>query len=134
MNIFTKSHWIVCGVLVLALGCGDKDLVDHSQDPDRFAASVKQQVVTAVADARGNDEPADALWSLVDAVDPEVLEHRPVGNHADTYQQIHAIANQLYEQADASGSRPADLGAKLDELESLADQLPGEVRVDTDED
>ena len=124
----TAAAMVTVATVLLAatLGCGDADLVDHSQDPERFAASTKETSLAAIADARSSDEPADALEMLASELDPHELQHRPTGDYGDVYQQMFTIASELFQAADQMDARPANLDSKLDELESLARSLPGE--------
>lgn len=113
-------------LLGITLGCHDVDHVDHSRDPERFATSIKETSLAAIADARRSDEPADALEMLASELGPDELQHRPTGDYGDVYQQMFTIASELFQAADQMDARPANLDSKLDELESLARSLPGE--------
>ena len=120
------SRWML-GVLVLAwMGCADGSVVDHTRDPDLFAWDVKEVTASSVAEARGSDEPADALFNLVDMLAD--LGAQPTGPHLSIYQEMRTMANQIYEDAQAEDERPEGLDERLDALWALAEQLPGEVQ------
>jgi hypothetical protein len=113
--------------ILFLVGCGSGDLVDHSRDPEMFAASVKQVVLQSAEDARESGEPADALWAVVHELEPDELRHRPTGAHGSIYEQLYSLANQIREACEAADGRTPDLNQRLDELVALADQLPGDV-------
>ena len=119
------SRWILCFSLLALAGCGGEPVIDHSRDPEMFAIDVKELVATSVADARTSDEPADALWGIVDYL--AELGRHPTGQHRNVYQQIHALASEIYADAQDVDGRPPDLDERLDELWALAEQLPGDV-------
>ncbi len=117
-------RWTICLLMLVVLGCGGEDLVDHSRDPGMFASSVKELVLTNVEDARESDEPADALWAVVHELSPEELGRQPTGDHLSLYQQMHSLASEIQKESEAVDGRPPDLEERLDELAALAEQLP----------
>ena len=119
---------ILCLSALVVLGCGpgagERPYIDHSRDPEALAVSVKYTVDIAVDDARTSDEPADAVSSVADFL--EDLSRRPTGDHLSIYRQIAALANEIVEESEAVDGRPTNLDQRLDELEELAEQLPGD--------
>lgn len=118
-------RWTVCVLMLVVLGCGGGDVVDHSRDPGMFASTVKDLVHRSVEDARESDEPADALWAVVHQLEPDELRRRPTGNHLSVYQQLYTLASEIHQASEAVDGRPPNLEERLDELAALADQLPG---------
>ena len=119
----------MCVSLLVVAGCGRGSGVpytDHSRDPERFAANVKQMVYGAVAEARTSREPADSLSGIVDTFEGR-LGRLPVGQYRSIYEQLLSQASELYEACEAIDGRPPDLEPRLKELWAVAEQLPGEV-------
>ncbi len=117
-------RWTICLLLLVVLGCGGGDLVDHSRDPEMFASNVKELVLTSVEDARESDEPADALWAVVHELSPGELGRQPTGDHLSLYQQLHTLASEIHEECEAVDGRAPELDQRLDELAALAQYLP----------
>ena len=122
------SRWMLCLAALAWIGCAEGPVVDHSRDPDMFAFDVKEVTAHSVAEARVSDEPADALFNLVDML--ENLGAQPTGAHLSLYQEIRALATEIYEDAQEVDGRPEELEERLDELWALAEQLPGDVDVE----
>ncbi len=122
------SRWMLCLAALAWIGCAEGPVVDHSRDPDMFAFDVKEVTAHSVAEARVSDEPADALFNLVDML--ENLGAQPTGAHMGLYQEIRALATEIYEDAQEVDGRPEELEERLDELWALAEQLPGDVDVE----
>ncbi len=120
----------VCLLLVMGLiGCGAGGPVPQdNKDPELFAADVKRVVLLQVEEARRSREPGDEISSIVSEL--ENYQKRPVGNYADTYAQLQQKAKELHAKCEEVDGRPSDLASALDELVELANQLPGEVKVD----
>lgn len=113
------------------MGCGSTpEFTDNSRDPIAFATTFKQMVVDTVADAKESREPADSLEALVSAIDGKIDSGRvPVGDFKEVYRQILNSAKALVSECEeSSNGKPAGLSNKLKELETLAEQLPGEVK------
>ena len=122
------SRWMLCLVALAWIGCAGDPVVDHTRDPDMFAFDVKEVTADSVAQARVSDEPADALSGLVDIL--AELRAQPTGGHLSLYQEIGALATEIYEEAEALDGRPEGLEERLDQLWALAEQLPGDVEVE----
>ena len=122
------SRSIFCLVALAWIGCAEGPVVDHTRDPDMFALDVKEVTADSVAQARGSDEPAEELSGLVDMLAD--LRAQPTGEHLSLYQEIGALATEIYEEAQAVDGRPEDLEERLDQLWALAEQLPGDVDVE----
>lgn len=117
----------VCLLILFFAGCEAGDLVDHSRDPDMFVVTVKEMVLQSAEDARESDEPADALWAVVQDLDPDELRHRPTGEYTSIYEQLHSMASEISAACEAVDGRTPDLNQRLDELVALTNQLPGDV-------
>ncbi len=111
-------------VLLGLAGCGGEAVIDHSRDPHAFAMDVKKLVATSVAEARLSSEPADAMFNLVEVLDE--LDHHPAGPHLDLYEELQELAVEIYEAAEETERRPAELEQRLDQLWALAEPLPGD--------
>jgi hypothetical protein len=100
---------------------------DHSRDPQAYARDVKELVLLHAAEAKRSNEPGDDIRPVVDYLNSN--GRRPTAEHQETYEALLAKAQDILEQCDAVGGRPAALESALDELVRLAESLPGEVAV-----
>ena len=129
-----RVEYCVSAMLLAAMcGCSRGPAIaytDHSRDPEAFAATVKQLVFVAVADARTSPEPADDLASIVgvfaDRMDDGSL---PLGEYVGVYQELFSLARDLHDACETIDGRPADLAPRLDHLLEVARRLPGDVPV-----
>lgn len=119
-------------LLVLGLiGCGTGGPVPQdNKDPELYAADVKRVVLMQVEEARRSREPGDEIYSIVSEL--ENYEKRPAGSYASIYSELREKAKELQAKCEEVDGRPSDLASRLDELVELANQLPGEVKVDSE--
>ena len=122
--MYLRSVLVMLLTLAGLAGCGGETLIDHSRDPQAFAEDVRKLVAVSVAEARSSSEPADAMFSLVDLL--EELDQHPTGSHRDLYEQLQALAGEIYQESEQAGGPPAGLEQRLDQLWALAEPLPGE--------
>jgi hypothetical protein len=120
-------------ILVLIVGCdgGKPKFEDHSQDPERYANSVKELALNATYKAARSREPGDMLLPLVTELQDQDTNRKPVGNYKPVYTELLTKTKSLVEDCDkANGGRPSSLSGKLNEIEAVAKKLPGEVQID----
>jgi len=123
-------------LLVALMGCGGAELeyTDHSQDPEAFALMIKRVTLNMLEEAESTREPADPLSGIVSTLDRALSNPRtPVGDYQQVYQEILDTTRPVYEACDAADGRTPDLKARLADIKSIAEQLPGEVKTDAEQ-
>lgn len=115
---------------LLLSGCGspERPFTDNSKDADLYATDVKQIALSTVTRAKRSKEPGDQIQVLVNEIESQASNNRPVGPHKPIYDELLSLAKPLVEDCKKAGAgKPANLNAKLDALKAVADKLPGQV-------
>jgi hypothetical protein len=124
-----RVTWLLAVSSAVALaGCsGSSPKSLDSQDPAKYAQKIKSQVYSFVEEARRNPRTAGEQAAVL-LEELETYQNRPVGSHGSIYAQLLQTCQQLVEAAKTAGGK-AEVDKKLSEMKALADQLPGEIRV-----
>lgn len=119
-------------LLTLALSaCGQSEppYTDNSKDADMYAQDVKQIAMDAIQRAKKSREPADQIQTLVSEIESQAANHRPVGSHKATYDELLTLAKEFVGECKAASGKPANMSARLDAMTKVADRLPGKVQL-----
>lgn len=120
----SREIQLACSISFLSLallsGCGDSSPMPE-EPPDleaEYALETKHKVLKFVETYRANPQRArDVFPDFAESV--MVWEEQPTGEYEETYDQIAQIVKDLQ----ANYDQPA----KVDQLETLAKKLPGDV-------
>ena len=118
---------IVSTLGLLGCGGGDPPRTDFPQQDieTQNAIGMKSDIdgLMSALKSEGVNALRTDLLGLVESFEESGEE--PTGPHAETYKSIQSGLKELQSQVD-SGASPADLQAKIEELQALAAKLPGD--------
>ena len=122
-----KAACLFFGMMLLG-GCGKEEVIPPAEDlrnADVYGSSIKSQALFLLTQAkRYPTRTAEIGTQLSELL--EDSEKRPVGEHAAKYKGLRDGAQELKSLAEKSSP---DVKKKLDELQALAESLPGSVKV-----
>jgi len=131
-ELYPMIRLTLCTAVLFLLGCGgggsSVPYTDHSRDPEAFAKTTKQMIFDVIDDARNSREPAESLEAIVDKFEGR-FDQLPVGDYRPIYEEIHALATELYEACEAIDGPTPDLNARLAEMQTMAEKLPGDAQM-----
>jgi hypothetical protein len=125
-----KPVWVVLLIpsLFLVAGCSGEPTLKLEPPDVRYGRAIKNQVLSFVRDARQNPRMAgQGIEGLLETF--ESYREQGVEVHKDIFSKLEAKCKEI--QAAANSGAP--INQKLQELEELANKLPGEVQLQTPE-
>ena len=125
--------FLLASLVLPGCGSGERPFTDNSKDPDLYARDVKQIALDAVQTARRSREPADQIQTLVNELEGQETNNRPLGSYKPIYTELLTAAKQLLDECKKANGRPANLPARLDALKQTAEKLPGQVQLGREE-
>jgi hypothetical protein len=117
------TRGLIAAVLLTACGPAELPYNDNSQDATAYARDVKTMIATAARQAKGASEPLDYLTPVSHEL---ARTDRPYGELRPVYEDLRKRLDELVLECQKAGGKAPNLSARLDELQKLAQTLPGE--------
>lgn len=117
---------VLLGVGLLA-GCGGGEEYRYTSEPEAPEAAYANDVYTRLQDMkRANQTEGPQTIDFIGYLEgmEGYGDSPPVGDHAATYEEIHAGVRELQQLIESGNSSRNSINQKLDELLKKAEQLP----------
>src|ERR1700742_4877191 len=121
MLLSSKMFRVV--VFLSMLGCGGKspEYIDHSQDTERYAESMRRTILVILARA----ENGDACTQIGKLATELSHNDRPQGNYREIFSAMKKPVSKIMESCGAESYDKTAMKPYMDEIKKLAESLPG---------